>query len=73
PETHRPTYGLTKNIDTYNPIKVAFGEFVAIGRDWRTARGIKSKLGHVFGPPGWAPAAGPAQPEPSSTTLLPSV
>ncbi|HEY2041966.1 MAG TPA: sterol desaturase family protein [Jatrophihabitans sp.] len=56
PETHRATYGLTKNIDTHNPIKVAFGEFVNIGRDVRTAHGVKAKLGYVFGPPGWQPA-----------------
>jgi sterol desaturase/sphingolipid hydroxylase (fatty acid hydroxylase superfamily) len=63
PETHRPTYGLTKNIDTSNPFKVAFGEFVNIGRDVRTARGIKAKLGYTFGPPGWQPGRpnGPSQ------------
>jgi sterol desaturase/sphingolipid hydroxylase (fatty acid hydroxylase superfamily) len=55
PESHRPTYGLTKNIDTYNPIKVAFGEFLAIGRDVRTAHGVKAKLGYLIGPPGWRP------------------
>lgn len=65
PETHRPTYGLTKNIDTANPFKVAFGEFVNIGRDVHRAAGVRAKLGHVFGPPGWQPrlaALDPAQP-----------
>ncbi len=57
PETHRVTYGLVHNIDTHNPFKVAFGEFAAIGRDLRSARGIKAKLGHLVGPPGWRPAA----------------
>jgi hypothetical protein len=55
PESHRATYGLVHNIDTHNPFKVAFGEFAAIGRDVRSARGIKAKLGHAFGPPGWQP------------------
>jgi sterol desaturase/sphingolipid hydroxylase (fatty acid hydroxylase superfamily) len=55
PETHRVTYGLTKNIDTHNPFKVAFGEFAALARDVRTARGFKAKLGYAFGPPGWRP------------------
>jgi sterol desaturase/sphingolipid hydroxylase (fatty acid hydroxylase superfamily) len=67
PETHRPTYGLAKNIDTYNPLKVAFGEFVNIGRDVRRSHGVKAKLGHIFGPPGWQPAGArldPAQPNP---------
>lgn len=57
PETHRVTYGLTKNIDTYNPFKVAFGEFAALGRDVRNASGFRAKLGHAFGPPGWRPRA----------------
>jgi hypothetical protein len=71
PETHRPTYGLTKNIDTYNPFRVAFGEFVNIGSDVRAAHGLVAKLGHVFGPPGWQPAGArldPAQPNPEELT-----
>jgi sterol desaturase/sphingolipid hydroxylase (fatty acid hydroxylase superfamily) len=57
PETHRATYGLTSNIDTHNPLKVAFAEFGHIARDVRTARGFRSKLGYAFGPPGWQPAS----------------
>ena len=38
PETERPVYGLTKNIKTYNPVRVAFHEYAAIGRDVRAAR-----------------------------------
>lgn len=59
PETHRANYGLTKNIDTYNPFKVAFAEFGNIARDVRHAKGIRTKLGYVFGPPGWRPADRP--------------
>jgi sterol desaturase/sphingolipid hydroxylase (fatty acid hydroxylase superfamily) len=60
PETHRPTYGLTKNIDTYNPVRVAFHEFVDIWRDVRSARSVRDAFGYMFGPPGWRPAEGGA-------------
>lgn len=55
PEGERVDYGLTKNIDTYNPVRVAFHEFAAIGRDLRQAVGARDRLGYVFGPPGWSP------------------
>jgi sterol desaturase/sphingolipid hydroxylase (fatty acid hydroxylase superfamily) len=38
PEIERPIYGLTKNIKTYNPVRVAFHEYASIGRDVRAAR-----------------------------------
>ncbi|WP_082940278.1 sterol desaturase family protein [Mycolicibacterium peregrinum] len=47
-------YGLTKNIDTHNPIKVNYHEFVAmVGDVWR-ARTWRGRLGYLFGPPGWS-------------------
>lgn len=58
PETERAVYGLTKNIDTYNPLRVATHEYVAIWRDIRGARGWRQLLGYVFSGPGWTPAPG---------------
>ncbi len=55
PETHRATYGLTTNIDTHNPLRVAFSEFVAIGRDLARSRRPREAIGYLFGPPGWQP------------------
>ena len=55
PEIRRVTYGLTKNIDTYNPVRVGYHEFVDIGRDVIRSRGLRNKLRHVFGRPGWTP------------------
>lgn len=49
-------YGLTENIDTFNPLRIAYHEFVDIGRDVRSAHARRSKLGHVFHRPGWRPA-----------------
>jgi sterol desaturase/sphingolipid hydroxylase (fatty acid hydroxylase superfamily) len=57
PEGERPLYGLTKNIDTHNPLRVAFHEYAAIARDLRSARSARAWLGYLFGHPGWRPAA----------------
>lgn len=48
-------YGLTKNIDTHNVLRVAFHEWLAIAHDVRHASGLRTRLGHIVGPPGWAP------------------
>jgi sterol desaturase/sphingolipid hydroxylase (fatty acid hydroxylase superfamily) len=54
-ETHRPTYGLTKNIDSFNPFRLQYHEYGAIARDVRRAANWRAKLGYVFAPPGWRP------------------
>jgi sterol desaturase/sphingolipid hydroxylase (fatty acid hydroxylase superfamily) len=48
-----PRFGLTKNIDTYNPVRIAFHEWVDLGRDVWSARGWRNKLLYAFGNPGW--------------------
>jgi sterol desaturase/sphingolipid hydroxylase (fatty acid hydroxylase superfamily) len=55
-ETHRPTYGLTKNVDTYNLFRLQYFEYAAIARDVRRAHSWRERLGYVFAPPGWQPA-----------------
>jgi len=51
---HAPrTYGLVRQIDTLNPVKIAFAEWVALIKDLRAARSLREALGLVFGPPGW--------------------
>lgn len=60
PEGERPVYGLTKNIDTFNPVRVATHEFVSIWRDLRAARNWRHRFGYVFGGPGWTPDPNPA-------------
>lgn len=54
-ERHRPTYGLTKKVETYNLLKLQYGDYVEIARDVRSTRNWRHKLGYVFGPPGWTP------------------
>jgi sterol desaturase/sphingolipid hydroxylase (fatty acid hydroxylase superfamily) len=57
PEGERVRYGLTKNIGTFNPVRVNFHEYVAIWHDFKLAHGWRDKLGVVFRGPGWRPAA----------------
>jgi sterol desaturase/sphingolipid hydroxylase (fatty acid hydroxylase superfamily) len=54
PETERVVFGLTKNIDTYNPLRVAFHEYAAIGRDLRAVSSLKDRYTVLFGTPGKA-------------------
>ncbi|GAA2720823.1 MULTISPECIES: sterol desaturase family protein [Streptomyces] len=55
PEGERPVYGLTKNIATYNPLRVATHEYAAIARDVRAARSWRERAGRLFRGPGWQP------------------
>ena len=54
-EKERVVYGLTKDIETYNPLRIAFHEYAAIGRDLRRARSLREALTYVFGRPGALP------------------
>jgi sterol desaturase/sphingolipid hydroxylase (fatty acid hydroxylase superfamily) len=54
-ETERPLYGLTQNIRTFRPTRVAFHEFAAMARDVRGANSWRDRLGYVFRGPGWSP------------------
>lgn len=56
PEIFRPTYGLTRNINTYNPVKIAFHEWTDIFRDIRQSGSVKEALQYTFGRPGWKPS-----------------
>jgi sterol desaturase/sphingolipid hydroxylase (fatty acid hydroxylase superfamily) len=48
-----PRFGLTKNIHTYNPVRIAFHEWADMWRDVWRASGWHNKLLYVFGNPGW--------------------
>lgn len=54
PEVEKPIYGLVKNINTYNPIKVAFLEWFNILKDVsRSEISLMNKLKYFIKPPGW--------------------
>ncbi|WP_452220695.1 sterol desaturase family protein [Lacinutrix salivirga] len=47
-------YGLVKNIETYNPIKIAFVEWIELFKDFFTEGiSIKNRLLYLIKPPGW--------------------
>ncbi|MFZ0139766.1 MAG: sterol desaturase family protein, partial [Aeromicrobium sp.] len=54
-EKQRPTYGLTYKVDTYNLLKLQYGDYIQMARDVRSTKRFRDKLGYIFGPPGWAP------------------
>lgn len=52
-----PVYGLTKNIHTYNPFRIAFHEWTDIARDLMRANSWLERWNYVFGRPGWRSGA----------------
>jgi sterol desaturase/sphingolipid hydroxylase (fatty acid hydroxylase superfamily) len=51
-EDEEPVYGLTTNIGTYNPVRIAFHEWGDIWRDVREAPKWRERFDAVFGRPG---------------------
>ena len=47
-------YGLTKNINTFNPLRVASHEYADIFRDVASSTTWRDRLSFVFRGPGWA-------------------
>ncbi|MDG4648053.1 sterol desaturase family protein [Roseibacterium sp. SDUM158017] len=54
-DDERPDYGLVQNIGTFNPLRVAFHEWVALVRDVaRPGLTLRERLMYAFAPPGWS-------------------
>lgn len=54
PENEKPIYGLTKNIGTFNPLYVAFHEWIGLFKDVLTTKTtLKKRLAYFIKPPGW--------------------
>ncbi len=54
PEVEKPVYGLVKNIETNNPVKVAFLEWYFMFKDFFTTKtSIMNKIKYLYKPPGW--------------------
>ncbi|MCU1310502.1 MAG: sterol desaturase [Candidatus Angelobacter sp.] len=53
-EAERPVYGLTKNLNSHNPVRIAFTEWINMARDVMNAPTWRAKLRYVFAPPGWS-------------------
>ena len=55
PEGERVQYGLTTNLRTFNPVKVAFHEYGALWRDLRSARSWRIRWNLLLRGPGYKP------------------
>jgi len=53
PEAETVDYGLTKNIHTYNPVRIAFHEWGAMLKDLWNAKSWRGRLGYLVMRPGW--------------------
>ena len=54
-EKEPPRYGLVHNLGDFNLLRVAFHEWIGIGKDLAGSRSIREVFGYLFGPPGWSP------------------
>ena len=54
PESEPVVYGLTKNIGTFNPLRIAGHEHCEMLKDVSAARSWRDRLGFVLRGPGWA-------------------
>lgn len=54
-ETEPVTFGITKPLETANPIVINFGEFLAIARDCLRAKSLRDAWGYIARRPGWEP------------------
>jgi sterol desaturase/sphingolipid hydroxylase (fatty acid hydroxylase superfamily) len=50
-----PRYGLITQVNSHNPLRIAFHEWIRIAQDLRASTRVRDALGYLFGPPGWKP------------------
>ncbi|MFN8317734.1 MAG: sterol desaturase family protein [Chitinophagales bacterium] len=53
-DEEKPVFGITVNIHTFNPFKIASHEYIAIWHDILRAPTFKDKLNYIFQAPGWS-------------------
>jgi sterol desaturase/sphingolipid hydroxylase (fatty acid hydroxylase superfamily) len=53
-EEERPVYGLTKNIETYNPVRIAFKEWGDMFRQAWGSGSVRQGIRYLLRPPGWS-------------------
>jgi len=56
-EGERPTYGLTTQIESSNPIDVHFSEIRKLWRDLGSDPDLKTRMRRLWNAPGWEPAS----------------
>ena len=53
-DEEKPIYGLTQNLDTHNPIRIASYEYEKIWEDLKKPIAWKHRIGYLIQPPGWS-------------------
>ena len=54
-DAEKPDYGLVHNLGTFNPLRVAFHEWLAMARDVsRPGLSLRQRLAYALAPPGWS-------------------
>ena len=67
-EMVKPTYGVTRPTDTFNPVHAQWKPVADLWRDLRAIPGWRDKLRFLFAAPGWYPdSVGGPQPAPDIT------
>ena len=54
PEEERPNYGLTRNVNTFNPVLVAFSEWKHLYKKMTSTHSAKDAFKYLIKPPGWS-------------------
>jgi sterol desaturase/sphingolipid hydroxylase (fatty acid hydroxylase superfamily) len=62
-EDDKVVYGLTKNVNSFNPLDVATHEWRDLISDMRAAPDLRTKLAHALHGPGWQPDQAAAESE----------
>ena len=53
-EKEVPIYGITENINSFSPLKIASHEYVNLWQDIRRAKKFSDKINYLIKPPGWS-------------------
>ncbi len=64
-EEERPHYGITRPLNSWNPVYANFAHYIDLFKTARRAHNVRDALGILFRPPGWAPEylGGPQYPK----------
>jgi sterol desaturase/sphingolipid hydroxylase (fatty acid hydroxylase superfamily) len=57
-ETETPIYGITRQLDSANPLVINFQEFGSVYKDVMQTKGAFNKVSYAFQRPGWKPNDG---------------
>ena len=57
PEEEKPTYGITKPLNSWNPVYANISHYVEMGKDMKRIPSWSDKIKYMFMKPGWLPAS----------------